>query len=108
VATQASKPRAWPTIAKRALTASLERLERAAAHLDNGIESVEYQRSPDVSNAHLYQVARLIADVRRLLTEASNGTPDDLQVALDLLREMRQGMTPEANRQADELLTKYD
>lgn len=78
----------WPSHRNKDRKRCLELLSEAAARQKRGIEAVYQQRAPDVAAADLWPVANAIAEVRRMLTEAAAGAPDDLAAALELVREL--------------------
>ena len=108
MASRAREAREWPYSARRAWRSALDKLAKAADLNDQAIDSVDRGRTAEVTNAYQLLVARIISDVRRELTEAGNGAPDDLRIAIETIRSLRDGATPEAYATADELLYRYD
>lgn len=105
---RAREAREWPYSARRVWRETLDKLAITARQVDRAIDAVYHGRTAEVINADLLSVARLISDMRRELAEAGNGAPDDLRIAIDLIRSLRDGATPEAYEAADEILARYD
>ena len=108
MASRAREAREWPYSARRALRSALDNLAKAAHLNDMAIDAAYNGRTAEVVNAYQLHTARIISDVRRELTEAGNGAPDDLRIAIELIRSLRDGATPEAYEAADELIARYD
>lgn len=98
----------WPTVRNRERKQSLAMLKSAAEHVDRGLSTAARIPGNEAVENDLLYIGRVVADVRRILSDAGQGAPDELREALDLIRELRAGMAPDVMDAASAFLAKYD
>lgn len=98
----------WPTVRNRERKQSLVMLKSADTHIDRALQTAARIPGNESVEIELLYIGRVISDVRRILSDAGQGAPDELREALDIIRELRAGLAPNAIEAADQLLAKYD